>query len=227
MIRHGQASFGKENYDELSDLGRRQSRILGKNFMSSGILLDAIYSGTLARQSETVREFLSAYGSGGIKLPKILKTDAFNEHDSEGVLRGLIPVFIKENPGFEKDVERMLDDNRSFQKVFEAVMLRWVSNDYDNPELRKWEDFIFQVEQGIKNIMANSDRGKNVALFTSGGPIAVAVRKALNLTNTDTIKVSWQVVNTSVSCFKYTKNRFMLSTFNEHAHFEKGLITYR
>ena len=32
LIRHGQASFGTDNYDQLSALGREQSAILGSYF---------------------------------------------------------------------------------------------------------------------------------------------------------------------------------------------------
>ncbi len=227
MIRHGQASFGKENYDELSDLGRRQSRILGERLMNSDVRFDAIYSGTLLRQTDTADLLLSVFDSQGFTIPEICQTDAFNEHDSESILRELIPVMIKENKEFKKHVDRIFDDKKSFQKVFEAVMIKWVSGEYDLPGLTKWEDFFRDVEKGIKHIMKTGGRRKNVALFTSGGPIAVAVGRALNLSSRDTIRVSWQIVNTSVSCFKYTENRFMLSTFNEHSHLEKRFITYR
>ena len=32
LVRHAQASFGSDNYDQLSDLGHRQSRLLGGHF---------------------------------------------------------------------------------------------------------------------------------------------------------------------------------------------------
>ena len=35
MIRHGQASFGKEDYDKLSDGGLRQARILAHHFIDT------------------------------------------------------------------------------------------------------------------------------------------------------------------------------------------------
>jgi broad specificity phosphatase PhoE len=224
MIRHGQASFGKENYDELSDIGRKQSQILGERLINSGIRFDAIYSGTLVRQNDTADLSLSALASRDNEIPEIQKMDAFNEYDSEGVLRGLIPVMEKEDDNFKKDVKKIFNDKKSFQRVFEKVMLRWVSGEYDIPGLMQWKAFCRCVEQGIEHIMNSGNRGKTVALFTSGGPIAVAVRKALHLTDPDTLRVSWQVVNSSISCFKYSKNRFMLSTFNDHSHLEAHLV---
>lgn len=235
MIRHGQASFGKANYDELSGLGRKQSRILGERLLNSDVRFDAIYSGTLVRQNDTADLSLSELVPKDNEIPEIQKMDAFNEYDSESVLRGLIPVMIEEDKELTKDVEKIFDDKKSFQKVFEKVMLRWVSGEYDLPGLIRWDDFCLRVEKGIEHIMNAGKRGRAVALFTSGGPIAVAVRKALHLTGPDTLRVSWQVANSSISCFKYSENRFMLSTFNDHSHLEahpgesheKRLITYR
>ena len=55
LIRHGQASFGTDNYDRLSDLGSRQAEVLGEYFRDHGIAFDAVYSGDLQRQRETAR----------------------------------------------------------------------------------------------------------------------------------------------------------------------------
>ena len=37
LIRHGQASFGADDYDKLSDMGWRQSRWLGEYFAERGV----------------------------------------------------------------------------------------------------------------------------------------------------------------------------------------------
>ena len=48
LIRHGQASFGTDNYDQLSAVGREQSAILGSYFAALGEPIHRIYTGTLA-----------------------------------------------------------------------------------------------------------------------------------------------------------------------------------
>ena len=55
LVRHGQASFGAENYDKLSDLGCRQATVVGEYFRDQGIHFDAVYSGDLSRQRNTAR----------------------------------------------------------------------------------------------------------------------------------------------------------------------------
>jgi broad specificity phosphatase PhoE len=41
LVRHGQASFGAENYDQLSTLGQQQSQRLGEYFAQKGIQFEA------------------------------------------------------------------------------------------------------------------------------------------------------------------------------------------
>ncbi|WP_137896486.1 phosphoglycerate mutase family protein, partial [Ramlibacter sp. 2FC] len=53
LVRHGQASFGADDYDQLSELGQRQSLRLGEYFRSRGLVFDAVLTGTLRRQVQT------------------------------------------------------------------------------------------------------------------------------------------------------------------------------
>ncbi|MEO0471225.1 MAG: phosphoglycerate mutase family protein, partial [Bacteroidota bacterium] len=54
LIRHGQASFMKANYDELSALGWQQARKLGAWAKDQGVQYDRCLHGTLARQRDTL-----------------------------------------------------------------------------------------------------------------------------------------------------------------------------
>ena len=60
LIRHGQASFGADDYDKLSDLGRRQAEVTGHYLRDHDIHIDAAYSGTLLRQRETAQLALAS-----------------------------------------------------------------------------------------------------------------------------------------------------------------------
>ena len=42
VIRHGQASFGQDNYDVLSDLGHRQSKAVGALLREMGWVPDRL-----------------------------------------------------------------------------------------------------------------------------------------------------------------------------------------
>ena len=53
LVRHGQASFGADDYDVLSPLGHQQSRRLGEYFKQKGVHFEAALTGTLNRQVQT------------------------------------------------------------------------------------------------------------------------------------------------------------------------------
>ena len=231
LIRHGQASFGTSDYDALSDRGRHQARFLGAFFLKAGIRFDACWSGTLKRQQQTAAEVREAYLDAGKDLSVPNKTEALDEYDYETVLRVLVPLIQKEDPTFIRDVSHMLSDRQAFQQVFGRVMTRWASGRDTMDNLPSWSSFAEGVTTGIRDIIDRSDHGSRVAVFTSGGPIAVAIGNVLNLAAEKTISLSWQLVNASITRFKFSDRRTSLVTFNEYGHLEQqsgdSLVTYR
>ncbi|WP_319409135.1 histidine phosphatase family protein [uncultured Desulfosarcina sp.] len=231
LIRHGQASFGTSDYDALSDRGRHQARVLGGFFLKTGIRFDACWSGTLNRQQQTLGEVRDTYLDAGLDLPLPAETAALDEYDYEAVLRALIPVIEKEDPAFICDVNGMLSDRQAFQKVFGRVMTRWASGRDSMDDLLSWSSFAAGVTTGIRDIIERSARGSQIAVFTSGGPIAASVGRVLGLDAEKTISLSWQLVNASLTRFKFSDGRISLATFNEQGHLEgqggNSLVTYR
>lgn len=53
LIRHGQASFGADDYDVLSPIGIRQAEVLGAHLAQLGVRIDRSVSGDLRRQQHT------------------------------------------------------------------------------------------------------------------------------------------------------------------------------
>jgi broad specificity phosphatase PhoE len=231
LIRHGQASFGESDYDALSDHGRDQARVLGDFFLTSGVRFDACWSGTLKRQQQTFGEVRNTFLDAGLDLPPATETAALDEYDYEAVLRALVPVIEREDPAFVRDVDRMLLDRHSFQQVFGRVMTRWASGQDAVDGLLSWSSFVAGVATGIRDIIDRSDHGSRIAVFTSGGPIAAFVGSVLGLDAEKTISLSWQLVNASLTRFKFSDGRISLATFNEQGHLEghggKRLVTYR
>ena len=230
LIRHGQASFGKENYDRLSERGKRQSRLLGEHLSSRGISFDAVYTGTLSRHQETLQDMAEAYNDAGISLPAARTLPELNEYDSRTILETIIPELLNEDPSYQTDTANLFTERKSFQRVFEASMLRWAAGNHP-ASLLKWSDFVAGVYRGVSAIMRADGRGKRVAVITSGGPVSVAVRRALGLTDENTMRVTWQIKNCSLTRFKCTESELMLESFNEVAHLEgvgeEGIVTYR
>lgn len=231
LIRHGQASFGAKNYDRLSDMGVRQARILGEHLAGLGIFFDAVYFGEMDRQQKTAAQVLSAQAEKGLPVPDPILDKAFNEYDSEAVWDAQIRQLKKQEPDILAAIEKDPKDNRAFQKVFSRVVNRWVSGKHDSPGDVTWADFKHRVTQGLAGVMEHQGPSKRIGLFSSGGPICVALGMALELGDLKTIELSWQIINASVSVLQYGKGRTTLARFNDVSHLElthdKTCLTYR
>ena len=82
LIRHGQASFGKEDYDQLSEMGWEQSRILGRALQNQDLGVPRSICGTMRRHVETAEATLGELG-----LAKEWHTDTgFNEYNHSELL---------------------------------------------------------------------------------------------------------------------------------------------
>jgi broad specificity phosphatase PhoE len=231
MIRHGQASFGKADYDQLSPLGKRQARILAQHLVDTGFQPDAIYSGTMARQTATAEEVLDLYGAAHQNVPKLEMMSGFNEYDTAAIVKALFPDMVKDDPSLNDELPKMYVSKDSFKRVFEAAMLRWVTGEFDTPEIETWQALKARVAGALRLIMESHGRGKTLAVFTSGGAIAASVANVLGIPGDRAIRLNWQLVNSSVSRFMYNEERITLAGFNTFTHLElagdPSLITYR
>lgn len=231
LIRHGQASFGQHNYDRLSDLGRRQARILAQHLFNSGFQPDAVYSGTMTRQKDTAEEVITVYREGVKAFPELELLEGFNEYDTTSIVTAMFPAMLADDPSLGDDLQKMYASRESFKRVFESAMLRWVTGEFDKPGIETWKGLKGRVSGAITHIMQKHGSSKNIAVFTSGGAIAASLAHVLNIPGDYAMRLNWQIVNTSVSRYMYNSSRITMAGFNSIAHLElqkdPSLITYR
>ena len=129
------------------------------------------------------------------------------------------------------ELEKLPGDPKAFQGVFSQVMNRWTQGEYRASGIPRWDDFTRRVVLGVEKIAARHGAQKRLAVFSSGGPISVAVRSALGLSDPMTLEISWQLMNASITRIKYNSRGIMLAGFNEISHLElegdATLLTYR
>lgn len=231
FIRHGQASFGEENYDRLSPLGVRQAKCLAKHLAAIGKSFDGVYHGEMERQQNTAREFINHYASKGLAVRAPVVSSAFNEYDSFTVWQALIPEMLADDPAIAEDLAKIPADQKAFQRVFVPLMARWITGKYKADGIPRWEEFTRRVKQGVEALMVRHGANKRLVVFTSVGPIIVTVKTALGLSDIKALEISWQLLNASITRIKYNSHGMMLAGFNEVTHLElegdEGLITYR
>ncbi len=232
MIRHGQASFGARNYDRLSPIGIRQAQITADHLAALNIHFDAIYCGDMKRQKDTARPLLEKHPSPLSQGDRHRILPAFDEYDARAILLARKEVSKRTHGSAVVDLTKLRRDRKAFQVYFNQTVSRWLEGAYDDQAgIEPWDDFCGRVRDGIAHLVKEHGRGCRIALFTSGGPISVAMQMALNLSPRKTLDVSWQVMNASITCFKYNPSGITLSMFNNITGLllqkDPELLTYR
>jgi broad specificity phosphatase PhoE len=234
LVRHAQASFLEKNYDKLSERGETQARFLGEHWAQRKIVFDRVCAGPAVRQKDTLKLVSDAYGRAGLKFPTPLVLPEFDEYRGEAVLERSLPTLL-ENDQSIRDLHAAFQSSSdsarrraTFQKLFEAVISRWVSSAISAPGVGTWLEFCSRVNSGLAKFLSAGGRGERVAIVTSGGPIAVAMQRALDLSPQHTLQVSWMSRNCSWSEFLYSGDRLTLSAFNTHPHLnDAAMLTFR
>ena len=234
-IRHAQASYMQENYDQLSELGFRQSRLLGKGLSSAGLLPDKIYIGPLKRHWQTFEMVREEYQEKGIALPEPIFMDELNEHQGPEVLASIFQDLVGTDP-FARQLHQEATANpelhrKNHLRIFHYFMRLWAGGTLEiphPPDFQNWTDFRQQVNTGIERILSEDEGGQNVLAFTSGGTVSAALGYALEIPNEErVVELNGMVKNTSVTEFLFSKGKIALKSFNEVPHLkERQLITY-
>ena len=241
LVRHGQGSLGTSNYDELSELGLRQSRLVGARLARADLRVGQAWCGALARQRDTARTVLAELGPP----PGELRTDdRLDEYDHLGVLApdGTGDLRPADRAGDLRPADRT-DDLRAadragdpfasavtpesrlaLQSALDEAIGRWIAGGAGYPEPHS--AFTARVEAVIAELTALP--GTTMAV-TSAGVIAVACARLTGLPAGRWPALARVVVNTSVTRLITGRTGTHLLTFNDHAHLEsnRSLITYR
>lgn len=231
LIRHGQASFGSANYDQLSQLGQRQADISGQFFAETGLHFAQAASGDLSRQRETGERVLASQPE-----PATLRVDPrLNEVDNEGQIAALLPILCERDSAFADRVKAGRSDSKQYQKVIQAVFNAWVSPDCpDLSGTASWPDYLAGVTGALRDAMERAAGGSDTAIFTSGGTIATAVSWVLGVPHNQIYGFYEPVFNCSITRLIFSRGRVSLSNFNDTAHLQllsqqlgEALVTYR
>lgn len=231
FIRHGQASFGRGDYDILSDKGRKQSSLTAEYLLNTGVSFVRAYSGTLKRQVDTAEVVLDYMRTNTTGIPCLKRDAGLNEYQSDAIMRHYIPLLAQEDRSLHPFLEKIYTDKRSFQLVFDRVMTRWLSDDSTPDGVEGWNRFKERVEDSIKQITDRNDKDSRIIIFSSGGVISVAVHLATGISPYESIRTGWGLVNTSITKFRFGSSGLILHSFNSYPHLESyrsgELITYR
>lgn len=210
VVRHGQASFGADNYDKLSDIGHEQSRLAGDALRQAGWVPDRLVTGTLERQKETLASM------GFDQAPET--HSGLNEYDFHDLLQvrfnGQVPDAVR-------------GERKTHFRTLRETIFEWQDGGLHGAK-ESWTDFENRVAAG-RDFATNTD-ARRVLVVSSGGPIGQLVASALSAPKAQMMTLNLQVKNTSMTRFIFSKSVFFLHEFNATPHLAPAdradLLTY-
>jgi broad specificity phosphatase PhoE len=212
LVRHGQASFGADDYDRLSELGWRQARRLGEHWARAGLQPAAVLTGTLRRHHETWQGI--AEGAGW-QRHEPLALPALDEYDSDALLAalpaqaraGLPPASTPE--GF-----------RAHFRLLRQALAAWMQGAIEPAGMPSFAAFQAGIAQALDGLRARhgASESDEIVVVSSGGPIATACAWVLGAPAETVIELNLRIRNSAVSELKLNPKRASLHTFNTVPH---------
>lgn len=212
LLRHGQASFGAADYDQLSDVGRVQAAVAGEALAARGLRDPVLCSGSLSRQLDTAT--IAGQRMGVTADPTV--DPRFNEYDHIGLVLQDLP----------DDSAPVLGDTVAFQAHLDVALTRWVEADAPDG----WRAFAGGAVQAVSELAASLPAGRDAVVATSGGVIAAIGAHLLGAGAATVVALNRITVNASLTTLLAGRGGLSLLTFNEHNHFAgdaSHLRTYR
>jgi broad specificity phosphatase PhoE len=216
LVRHGQASFGADDYDQLSSLGEQQAFWLGQYFAERHIAFDKIIVGTQQRHRQTAEQLCLGLG----------QTLAFDAHAglNEYDFYAIIAAMERQYPQVVQSVQ---GDKRSFYKRLKQALSLW-STDQLTGVPETWQAFMTRVADAQQFIQQS--HAKRVLVVSSGGPIAALTHQVLECPAATAIELNMQIRNTSLCHYFFNRESIRLASFNNIPHLSQpdrtGAITY-
>ncbi|HSI56895.1 MAG TPA: histidine phosphatase family protein [Ideonella sp.] len=216
LVRHGQASLGAADYDQLSELGQRQAVRLGEYLRGKGLGFEAVLTGTLRRHLQTLAGIAQGYGA----LPEALRWPGLNEYDSAAVVRAI-------HEG-EPPATNTPEAVRQHFRLLRQGLLRWMDGSASPAGMPTHAEFLAGITAALDHVRAH--HSGNVLLVSSGGPISTAVGHLLGATPQAVVELNLRIRNSALTEFHFNPKRHVLVSFNTLPHLDHhdhaGWITH-
>lgn len=213
LVRHGQASFGADNYDQLSDLGARQCLQLGRYFASKGRRFEAVITGTLQRQIQSQQAIADGLGQASEALrqsAEALRLPGLNEYDSHAVISAVHP-----QPLAKPDTPELY---RHHFRLLRQGLSAWMAGKTQPLGMPSYTDFVAGVAAAMDQVRSHCEG--EVLMVSSGGPISTAVGLVLGVAPEVTVELNMRIRNSAVTEFHFNPKRHALVTYNTLPHLD-------
>lgn len=216
LVRHGQASFGAANYDELTRLGHAQAMQTGTHFAQRGLEFDRIISGPLQRQRQTV-------GAITCQLPVAGDTDIVGAL-KEFAEPSQILASAHRVPGLASTLAAELSPQERMQHYGQTIQA-WCAGTIELEGAQSIDEFIGRVGDWFAHAVSGNRRARRTLAVTSAGVIAACMVTHFGLPASRLSEFAAVIRNCSVTEFIFSENRCSLLAFNNTTHLLEGLTS--
>lgn len=226
FVRHGQASFGQQNYDELSDLGHEQAAVVGRS-LALHCQPSLFVSGTLKRQQQTLEKLIIGFDDSLVADAEHKTLSAFNEFNHDNVLDVVYPEY-QDRSKMVSELAKQPNPKKHFHKLYQKAVKRWIEDDGEFEE--RFEDFESRIQTGLLDLISKAEKGQTIVVVSSAGPIAMCMKQAMGLSVEKAFALNEIMANTAVSRILFNElGEMNLSFFNSYQHLPLNdvKITYR
>lgn len=215
LIRHGQASWGHANYDELSRVGVEQCERLGAYLKSLGEPLSAMGMGCLNRHTQSMSALLQGWGADqDLSMPP---GDArLDEYDSAAMVKALDPSLLSVcREGVDGEYHR-----KRYFRVLQQALLQWMSGTLNLPSHRTYAQFLADARASLRDLQSRlgDDRSAAGLLMSSGGVISTLIADVLNAPCSTTVELNLQLRNSAICEIAETSRGWVVAAFNVVPH---------
>jgi broad specificity phosphatase PhoE len=217
LVRHGQASWGSADYDNLSEQGHEQARITGAALAARGVVPARVVNGSMRRHRQTAEGAIEAAGW----VADVTTDDGWDEFDHVQMLE----VHGAPEGGDKPDGGGLT--RQEFDAWFDAATERWTSGRYDEDYDEPFFTFSSRVESALRRTASGLGSGEVAVVFTSGGPIAWVAATLLGGGIDMWMRLNPVTINASVAKVVVGSRGTTLVSVNDHGHLEPDHVTYR
>ena len=227
LVRHGQASFYDDDYDNLSELGKQQAIHLGQHWLDGNTAWDRVLVGPLNRQKQTESHVADVYRTSDRQWPDAVLLDELDEHQAPEVVRAVLDESgeLPTEPATIRDHNDANFKQKYFRR-FRQIAQQWVAGEVGTKDAESFEKFQARVEQFLTHVVDTAQSGERVVAFTSGGVVSMIVTLLLDIPVERLFDLNFVVRNSAITEIQFSKSRKSLVAFNSTPHLRSDdLIT--
>jgi broad specificity phosphatase PhoE len=207
LVRHGQASFGADDYDQLSALGQKQSIRLGEYWQQMAaeqagaepLKFDAVFMGSLKRHRQTWEGI--AQGAHLNNAPEVWPE--LNEYDSHALIETIHP-----EPLAKPDTPELY---KHHFRLLRTALQKWMAGETQPKGMTSYAEFAAGIQAVLKHVR-EKHQGRVL--------ISTAVGQVLQAPAETSIELNLRIRNTALTEFVFSPSRHMLLSYNNLPHLD-------